>query len=427
MLMMGTMANRPANRWMGVVVLGAALAFAGCGQGEREAAAAGKGGGPGPGGGRGGAGAPGPESLPVRDVRVAQAATETLARTVPVAGTLAADEQARLGLKVGGRIASVGVDLGDRVRRGQPIARLVPTEFELRVSQAQNLLDQARSRLGVQPGRTSTVVSPVDTAVVKQAAASLNQARLTRDRMANLFNEQLIPKSDLDAAEAAYQVADARYQEAIEDARGRQGLVQQRESELGIARQQLADSVLTAPFDGMISERLLGPGDYVAVGDPVVVLVRVHPLRLRLAVPEREAATLRTGQEVRVTVEGDPEVHAGRVARISPSISEANRTLMIEAEVPNQDARLRPGSFARAEIVTQSSEPAVVVPASSIVRFAGIEKVMSVEGGKAVEKRVRTGRRAGDRIEIVDGVTAGEPVVLEPGNLVGGQPVRVAP
>ncbi|HET9211740.1 MAG TPA: biotin/lipoyl-binding protein, partial [Thermoanaerobaculia bacterium] len=177
-----------ANRWMGVVVLGAALALAGCGEGDRRTAeAAGRGGGPGAGGGRGGAGAPGPESLPVRDVRVAQAATETLARTVPVAGTLAADEQARLGLKVGGRIASVGVDLGDRVRRGQAIARLVPTEFELRVSQAQNLLDQARSRLGVQPGKTSTVVSPVDTAVVKQAAASLNQARLTRDRMTNLF------------------------------------------------------------------------------------------------------------------------------------------------------------------------------------------------------------------------------------------------
>lgn len=420
---------RMANRWMGVVVVGAALALAGCGsEGDRAAAAAGKGGPPGAGGGgRGGAGAPGPESLPVRDVRVAQASTETLARTVPVAGTLAADEQARLGLKVAGRLASVPVELGDRVRRGQPIARLVPTEFELRVSQAQNLLDQARARLGVQPGRTSTVVNPIDTAVVKQAAASLNQARLTRDRMTNLFNEQLIPRSDLDAAEAAYQVADARYQEAIEDARGRQGLVQQRESELGIARQQLADSVLTAPFDGMISERLLGPGDYVAVGDPVVVLVRVHPLRLRLAVPERESASLRTGQEVRVTVEGDPEVHTGRVARISPSISEENRTLMIEAEVPNPAARLRPGSFARAEIVTRSSEPAVVVPASSIVRFAGIEKVMSVEGGKAVEKRVRTGRRAGDRVEIVDGVAAGEPVVLEPGNLVGGQPVRVAP
>lgn len=415
------------NRWCCGMLLIAGLALAACGGGDGEAVAAGKrGGGRGP-GGSGGAGAPGPESLPVRQVKVAQATTEALARTVPVTGTLAADEEAQLGLKVAGRLASVDVDLGDRVRRGQPIARLIPTDYELRLAQAQNLLDQARASLGVPPGRQSTVVAPEETAVVKQAAATLNQARLTRDRMVNLFEQQLIPQQDLDAAQAGYGVAEARYQEAIETARTRQALLGQRTSELEIARQQLRDTVLTAPFDGMIRERLAGPGDYTAAGAPVLVLVRVHPLRLRLAVPERESANVRTGQEVRVTVEGDPATYAGRVARISPAISEDNRTLQIEAEVPNPDARLRPGAFARAEIVTRSSDPAVVVPSAAIVRFAGIEKVMGIADGKAVEKRVRTGRRAGDRVEIVDGVAAGEPVVLNPGNLVGGQPVKVAP
>jgi len=407
------------------LLLVAGLALAACGGGDPEAVAAGQRGGRGDRGGPGGA--PKPESLPVREVRVAHATTETLARTVPVAGTLAADEQAQLGLKVAGRLESISVDLGDPVRRGQVIARLVPTDFQLRISQAQNLLDQARASLGIAPGTPNSVVPPEKTSVVKQAAATLNQARLTRDRMANLFEQQLIPRQDLDTAEANFGVAEARYQQAIEDARGRQAVLGQRMSELEIARQQLSDSMLKAPFDGMIQERLVSPGDYVAAGAPVVVLVRVHPLRLRLAVPERESANVRTGQEVRVTVEGDPETHAGRVARISPAISEENRTLQIEAEVPNPDARLRPGSFARAEIVTRSSEPAVVVPAAAIVRFAGLEKVMGVESGKAVEKRVRTGRRSGDRIEIVDGVAAGEPVVLNPGNLVGGQPVKVAP
>lgn len=411
--------------WWGGALLAAGLALAACGGGDPEAVAAGQRGGR---GGRGGpGGAPGPESLPVREVKVAHATAETLARTVPVSGTLAADERAQLGVKVAGRLDSISVDLGDRVRRGQVIARLVPTDFQLRISQAQNLLDQARASLGIAPGTPNSVVPPEKTSVVKQAAATLNQARLTRDRMASLFEQQLIPKQDLDTAEANFGVAEARYQQAIEDARGRQAVLGQRMSELDIARQQLADSMLKAPFDGMIQERLVSPGDYVAAGAPVVVLVRVHPLRLRLAVPERESASVRTGQEVRVTVEGDPEVYAGRVARISPAISEDNRTLQIEAEVPNPDARLRPGAFARAEIVTQSSEPAVVVPTAAIVRFAGLEKVMGVEAGKAVEKRVRTGRRAGDRIEIVDGVAAGDPVVLNPGNLVGGQPVKVAP
>lgn len=412
------------RQWFSGLLLVAGLTLAACGGEDREAVAAGQRGGR---GGRGGPGAPGPESLPVREVRVAHASTETLARTVPVSGTLAADEQAQLGLKVAGRLETISVDLGDRVRRGQVIARLVPTDFQLRISQAQNLLEQARASLGLPPGTPDTVVPPEQTSVVKQAAATLNQARLTRDRMVNLFEQELIPQQDLDTAEANFGVAEGRYQQAVEEARSRQAVLGQRLSELQIARQQLADSMLKAPFDGMIEERLVSPGDYVAAGDSVVVLVRVHPLRLRLAVPERESASVRTGQEVRVTVEGDQEVHTGRVARISPAISEENRTLQIEAEVPNPAARLRPGAFARAEIVTRSSEPAVVVPADAIVRFAGIEKVMGVENGKAVEKKVRTGRRAGDRVEIVDGVAAGEPVVLKPGNLVGGQPVRVAP
>jgi RND family efflux transporter MFP subunit len=154
-------------------------------------------------------------------------------------------------------------------------------------------------------------------------------------------------------------------------------------------------------------------------------MVRVHPLRLVLAVPERAAAGVGQGQAVRVTVEGDPAIHPGRVVRLSPSFQEQSRTLTIEAEVPNERGALRPGAFARAEIVTVAAERAVFVPASSVVTFAGIEKVITVRDGKAVEHRVTTGRRDGDRVEITEGLDGGEPVVLEPGNLIGGQPVRV--
>jgi RND family efflux transporter MFP subunit len=359
-------------------------------------------------------------------VKLARAETGRLARTVAVSGTLAADEQAELSLKVAGRLETLAVDLGDRVARGQVIARLSPTDFELRVSQAQNALEQARARLGLTAGEPDRVVAPEQTSVVRQAAANLRQAQLTHDRAANLFKQQLIAQSDLDTAQAGLLVADARYQDAMEDARSRQGLLAQRTAELNIARQQLSDSALTAPFDGMIRERKVNRGDYVTVGQPVVTLVRVHPLRLRLAVPERDAASVRVGQPVKLTIEGDPVEHTGRVARISPSISEDNRTLLVEAEVPNPDGRLRPGSFARAGIETVAAESTVLVPLSAVVSFAGIDKVMGVEAGKAVERRVRTGRRTGDRVEILEGVAAGDPVVVAPGNLVGGQAVRAA-
>jgi RND family efflux transporter MFP subunit len=366
------------------------------------------------------------EKGPVREVRVARAEEGRLARTVAVSGTLAADEQAQLGFKVAGRLERMLVDIGTPVRQGQVVARLAPTDFELRVRQAETSLQQARTQLGLPADGTSDVVDPAQTAGVKQAAATLKQTQLARDRMTKLFEEQLIPRSDLDTVEANLGVAEGRYQEAIETARTRQALLSQRKSELEIARQQLADSTLTAPFDGAIRERLVSPGDYLAAGAPVAVLVRMHPLRLKLAVPEREAAGIRKGQPVRLTVEGVSTRHTGQVARISPAISEDNRTLMVEAEVPNTDHSLRPGAFARAEIVIQSGDPAVLVPTSSVVTFAGIEKVVSVKDGKAVEKRVRTGRHSGDQVEIVDGVKAGDPVIVQPGNIVTGEPVRVA-
>jgi len=398
------------TRWLASTLIGASFALAGCGGGKPPDAAKGKEG--------------TVNALPSREVHLARAETGRLARTVTVSGTLGADEQAELGMKVAGRLATIAVDLGDRVFRGQVIARLSPTDFELRVAQSKNALEQARARLGLTAGEPDRVVQPEQTSVVRQAAANLRQAQLTHDRAANLFKQQLISQSDLDAAEATLQVADARYQDAMEDARSRQGLLMQRSAELQIARQQLADSILTAPFDGMIRERKVSIGDYLTIGAPVVTLVRVHPLRLRLAIPERDAAGVKVGQPVKLTVEGDPVEHLGHVARISPAITEDNRTLLVEAEVPNQDGRLRPGAFARANIETLASEDTVLVPFSAVVSFAGIDKVMGVEAGKAVEKRVKTGRREGDRVEILEGVVAGDPIVVEPGNLVGGQPVQ---
>jgi RND family efflux transporter MFP subunit len=161
-------------------------------------------------------------------------------------------------------------------------------------------------------------------------------------------------------------------------------------------------------------------------GAPVATLVRTHPLRLRLAVPEREARFVRVGQTVDLTVEGDPGKYQGRVARLSPAIAESNRTLMIEAEVPNDQGALRPGAFAKAQIVIEAGQRIVTVPLDSIITFAGIEKVLLVTEGKVVEKRVRTGRRIGQQVEVTEGVIAGNQVIVQPGNLVAGEPVTVA-
>jgi RND family efflux transporter MFP subunit len=367
------------------------------------------------------------DAVPPRLVRVIPAAQETVTHGTIVTGTLAAEDQVVLSFKVAGRVNEIGVDLGSRVRQGQLIAHLDSTDFRLRVGQAEAALQQARARLGLPPDGPADVVDPEHTPVVRQAHAMLEEARRGRDRMTMLWERQLIARAELDSAMATLQVAEGRYQDAIEEVRNRQAVLAERRSELAIARQHLWDSELRAPLDAAVRQRHASVGEYLAAGSPVATLVRIHPLRLRLAVPERVAAGVRVEQLVHVTVEGDLTAYQGQVARLSPAISEEDRTLLVEAEVPNAHGRLRPGAFAEAEIVTETGRQAIFVPASSIVAFAGIEKVMTVRDGLSIETRVETGRRSGDRVEIVDGLRPAELVVVEPGNLVGGQPVTVSP
>jgi RND family efflux transporter MFP subunit len=366
---------------------------------------------------------PAAASPAAREARVVPAAAARVARTVVASGALAAEEQTVLGAKVPGRLAEIMVDLGSRVRKGDVVARVDVSDYRLRLEQAQAALKQARARLGLPTEGTSDHFTPEDTALVRQARAVLDEARLTRDRMEKLWEQQLVARAQLDTAVAALQVAEGRYQDAIEEVRNRHAVIAQRRSEVDLAQQQLSDTVLVSPMDSAVSQRQASVGEYVAAGTPVVTLVRIHPLRLRLAVPEREAADVRVGQPVRLTVEGDATVYDGRVARLAPAITEQNRTLLVEAEVPNARGLLRPGAFAKAQIVTAADERVVMVPASAIVNFAGIEKVLTVEDGKVVEKRVQTGRRDGDSVHIAAGLAAGELVVMQPGNLVGGQPI----
>ena len=363
------------------------------------------------------------DAPPVRVVRVQ---ATPLDRSVSVTGTLAAEEQVMLSLKVTGRLEELLVDLGSPVHRGQVIARLTPTDFDLRLRQAEAALQQARARLGLDPfGGDEDGIDIEQTSVVRQARAALDEARRQRERISTFVARGISARADLESADAQLQIAEGRYQDALEEVRNRQAVLAQRRSELALARQQLDDTSLRSPIDGVIRERHASAGEYRAAGTPIFTVVRQHPLRLQLAVPERASTDVRLGQVVRVTVEGDPNVYEGHVARLSPAISEGNRTLPIEAEVPNQDGHLRPGTFARGEIVTNQAL-SLLVPHSALVVFAGVEKVLTVQEGKVSEQRVRTGRRVGDRIEILEGIQAGTLVVMEPGGLAHGATVRVA-
>ena len=143
-----------------------------------------------------------------------------------------------------------------------------------------------------------------------------------------------------------------------------------------------------------------------------------------MEVPERDSVLVRVGQQIRVRVEGDTNEYTGSLARVAPAIRETNRMLAAEADIPAQGG-LRPGLFARVEIILDADEQAVSVPVESLVTFAGLEKVVTVVDGKAVEQPVKTGRRGPGWVEITSGLEAGQVVVLDPAGLRTGQSVTV--
>ena len=197
--------------------------------------------------------------------------------------------------------------------------------------------------------------------------------------------------------------------------------------------------MIRAPFDGTTLERIAGTGGFLAAGDPIARVACVDPLRLRLDIPERESVLVELGQTVRLFLETGSASRAGTIVRISPTVGIRNRALVVEAEVPNPRApssnatldeagsrtegRLRPGAFVRAEIVLDAEARALTVPSEAVVGFAGIDKVIEVEGGRAVERRVVLGRRDGQRVEVLSGLAPGAQVVLAPGGLAAGEAV----
>ncbi len=327
---------------------------------------------------------PTPATAPARVVQVARAELRPMEHLIHAVGMLTASEEATIAAQVAGQIERLFVDLGDPVHAGQVLARIDTAAYE---------------------------------ALARQSAASLARARAAASnalqnlrRVESLRQENIASESDLDQARAqALQAqADVRAAEAAH----------------AIARLNLDRSHVRAPFEGVIAERLVTAGDYVGVGAPIVRLVRTNLLRLRLDVPERDSFAVAIGQPVRISVEGNALSVTGRLARIAPVIRDTDRMLTVEADVPNPGT-LRAGLFVRAQIVVDESESGLAVPERALLNFAGIEKVVGIQDGRAAEKIVVTGRRGPGWVEIVSGLSPGELVVLDPTGLRTGQPLQL--
>ncbi len=358
-------------------------------------------------------------------VRVTTAALVTWPETVRVQGSLVEDERATVGAKVPGRVKTVKVDRGSAVKQGDVLAELEPEDFELQVRLAEAQVNQVRAKIGLKPDVPDEKLDRLKSPPVAQERALLDEARVDVDRIRNLVRRNAASAEDLERVEAALRVAEARYQSALNTVEEQVALLATRRVELDQAKQRRTDSVIRAPFDGIVQDRKAATGDSLQIGQPVVTLVRTRPLRFHGGVPERVAAQVQIDKEIRVWVEKVPQPIPTRVKRISPALDMANRSLMIEADIANARGELRAGLFAEADIVVDPDAKALAVPESAVMEFAGVEKAWVVRDGRAEARRVHTGRRDKGLVEILGGLSPGDTVLTDAAQGRAG-PVTVA-
>jgi len=363
-------------------------------------------------------------------VSVAAATEQPITRFLKVTGTLAAEEEAEVAAEIQGRVIATPVERGTRVAQGADLIRVSPAEAQAQAAEAEANAAQLERRLGLGgtevrqgvsgdpeerrqgvPGDDSAEFETDRVPEVANARAQLTLATGEFDRAKMLFDKQLLSKSDFDQKSAQAEVARRQFEIARNGAMQQyQGLLAAR-ARVMLAKKALADTIVKAPFAGVVGQRLVSVGDYVQRGTKVASVLRTNPLRVQLTVPEQYSAGVAPGRSVSFEVDASPgQKFTGQVRYVSPALEANSRTLVVEAVVPNDSGALKPGAFATALIEQANRSPGVLTPVAAVRTVAGTSRVFVVAGDKAEERIVTIGQPLGDLVEITNGLKAGEKV-----------------
>ncbi len=333
-------------------------------------------------------------------VEVAPVELGSIRHTVQYVGSVHAYESVTILPKVTGILTSFPIQIGDEVTQGQPIAVIDDAEFKQRLDQAQANLQLAQAQL--QRAKINLDLAERELGRVQTMASQgltsdqlLDQATSKRDGA----------KADVQLAEADVTRASAAYDEA---------------------QINYENTKITARLTGSVDDRRVDAGALVSPATPLCTIVRTDPAKVILNIPEAEIETLHVGSDALVTAAaGTVEVH-GRVERVSPTVDPATRTMTAEVVVPNSNGALRPGMYAEVEILLENKAGVVLAPEQAIVRREGRTEVFTVTDGVAHNVQVTVGVTADGKAEVVDGLAAGDTVVVRGQYLLNeGDPVRV--
>lgn len=362
--------NRTTAKWSAPLTLVLLVAPA-CGEQAGDAAGEGR-----------------PGASAATPVEVAVARTDTVVAALRAVGSMEAEAQITVKAESPGRVVGIRAREGTRVEDGQILL----------------VLDTAKL----------TAEMEVAEAAVARAETESRNLRRRLERNRQLLEEGAISPQTFDDIEAQTETAEA----VLRESRAR----------LELARERLGDATVEAPFAGQVGERTVDVGDYLAVGDPLFVLVDDQPLEIEFPVPERYVGRVRGGAPVDLRVRSLPgRTFVGHVVFVSPVVDTETRTVTVKARVPNTGSELRAGQFGEVRLELGLRPDAVVIPEAAIVPGRTESAVYVVEGDTARRRVVTLGTRTVGRIEVVSGVEAGDTVVVAgQQRLSDGVPVRVS-
>ncbi len=321
-------------------------------------------------------------------VQVQPVETRSLRPFIEAIGTLKAFEQVVVSSEIEGILRTTNVEEGSFVSKGALLAAVDDRDYASELRRVEFAL--------------------------KQAEATLVNARAEFGRKEALYREELVTKQQFDDVATRLAVADAE--------------VERSKAALAIARERYAKTRILAPMAGWISEKKISQGEYVRNGTPLYTLVQIDPLKLLFTVSEKDIGKLRIGQDVQFKVDAYPDREfKGRVTILYPTIDERTRSLTVEARAANPERLLKPGLFAKVTLYTDEPRDTVVIPVTSMLYEGRNVKVFVVEGDRARERPVKPGNKYDDVMEVTEGLKGGETLVVTgQQNLAEGAKVNVA-
>jgi HlyD family secretion protein len=386
-------------------------------------------------------------------VGVVKPERRTLEVTLSFTGDVLPNRQTPIFAKTSGYIRAIHVERGQFVRAGALLVEIEPTEME-------NALDQSRAALasaeaGLQVARSNLESTKANLlnqqALLAKARAVLANDKRQADRLAELFAKGLVAAQDRDNARTAYeasqaalsaqeaQVEAARVQITTTDSQVRlaETQIEQQRSAQRMAQMRVDDTRIVAPFSGFISQRNLDVGAAVSnqaaatsnASIGIVTLQDINPVKVQLEVPERDVARVGVGNVVRLTTDAYPgRQFSGKVTRVVHALDPRTRTMGLEIDIPNPDDLLKPGMYARVDLLIEVRKDALLVPLEVLTGAEGRPTVLIVRDGKVALTLVELGPTDGPVVQVTKGLGPDAQVILQGKDLVReGMAVRAVP